>query len=109
MDVAERIASALVSSRKAACVNIVPGVVSVYTWKGKVEKDSELLLMIKTRQEHVAALTDLVKSLHPYEVPEVIALPIEGGSPGYLRWVQETTSDHDGDAKEMRPDPNSVV
>lgn len=86
---AARIARALVDERLAACVNIVPGVRSVYRWKGKRCEDRELLLVIKSRAGRTAAITRRVKALHPYEVPEIIQLPIEGGQRDYLRWIDE--------------------
>jgi periplasmic divalent cation tolerance protein len=85
--VAERIADALVSARLAACVNILPGVRSVYRWQEAVERADELLLLIKTTFDQVEPLTALVVSLHPYELPEVLAVEVAAGSPGYLDWV----------------------
>ncbi|XP_059693778.1 divalent-cation tolerance protein CutA-like [Haemorhous mexicanus] len=90
LSVATELARALVQQRLAACVNIVPGVTSVYTWQGKLEEDSEVLLMIKTRSSRVPALSDFVRSHHPYEVPEVVALPVAQGNPPYLRWVRDS-------------------
>ncbi|XP_062979634.1 protein CutA isoform X2 [Elgaria multicarinata webbii] len=87
--VAREIARAVVEKRLAACVNIVPQITSIYEWKGKVEEDSEVLLMIKTRSSRVSALADFVRSVHPYEVAEVIAVPIQEGNPPYLKWVAE--------------------
>ena len=87
---AERIATALVERGLAACVNIVPGVVSVYRWKGAVNRDLERLLVIKTRGERFEALRAALVALHPYEVPELVALPIEGGHPPYLAWLDES-------------------
>jgi periplasmic divalent cation tolerance protein len=89
---AERIATALVERGLAACVNVVPGVVSVYRWKGVIHRDEERLLVIKTRGERFEALREALVSLHPYEVPELIALPIEGGHPPYLAWLDESVS-----------------
>jgi periplasmic divalent cation tolerance protein len=86
---AERIARHLVESRLAACVNVVPAVMSIYRWKGKVETDEERLLLIKTRSEQFEALREAIVSLHPYEIPEVIALPIGAGHAPYLTWVDE--------------------
>jgi periplasmic divalent cation tolerance protein len=88
---AKRIARALVGERLAACVNIVPGVASIYEWKGKLHEDRELLLVIKSRAGRTAALTRRVKEIHPYEVPEIVQLPIVSGNPAYLRWVDEGT------------------
>jgi periplasmic divalent cation tolerance protein len=90
---AERIAVALVERRLAACVNIVAGVVSVYRWKGGIEKDDERLLIIKTRRDRLDALEEALVSLHPYEVPELIVLPIEGGHAPYLAWLDESARD----------------
>jgi periplasmic divalent cation tolerance protein len=86
---AERIARALVERGLAACVNVVPGVVSVYRWKGQVEREGELLLVIKTRAERFEALREALVAMHPYEVPELIALPIENGHAPYLAWLDE--------------------
>ena len=89
--VAERIATALVEERLAACVNLVPGATSIYRWEGKLQRDAELLLVIKTAAERLAALTARVQALHPYEVPEIIALPITMGARPYLDWITEST------------------
>jgi periplasmic divalent cation tolerance protein len=77
---AERIARELVERRLAACVNVVPGLVSLYRWKGAVSKDEERLLLIKTRRERYDALAQALQELHPYELPEIVALPVEAGS-----------------------------
>ncbi|KAM6993416.1 divalent-cation tolerance protein CutA-like [Passerculus sandwichensis] len=90
LSVATELARSLVQRRLAACVNVIPGVTSVYTWQGKLEEDSEVLLMIKTRSSRVPALSDFVRSHHPYEVPEVVALPVAQGNPPYLRWVRDS-------------------
>ena len=84
---AERIARALVERGLAACVNVVPGVLSTYRWKGQVEREEELLLLIKTSEEVFEALRTALVSLHPYEVPELIALRIEAGHAPYLAWL----------------------
>jgi len=83
----ERIARDLVESGLAACVNRVPGIRSVYRWQGQVHDDAEDLLVIKTARERVDAVTARVREIHPYEVPEVLALPVEAGSASYLDWV----------------------
>ena len=86
---AEKIASALVEERLAACVNVIPGVVSVYRWKGAVEKENELVLVIKTMAQQVDALKARLVELHPYELPEVVVIPIAGGHQPYLDWLAE--------------------
>lgn len=82
-----RIARALVEERLAACVNVLPGVHSIYRWKGAVEESDEVMLVAKTRAERAPALAARVRALHPYELPEVVALPVTDGSRAYLRWV----------------------
>ena len=86
---AQKIARALVEERLAACVNVVPGVMSVYRWQGAVEQQTELLLVIKTTSERVDALKARILELHPYELPEVVVLPIRGGHGAYLAWIEE--------------------
>ena len=86
-EVAERVARALVAERLAACVNLVPGVRSIYRWEGEVQDDAELLLVIKTTAARVDVLAERVRAHHPYDLPEVLALPAAGGSAGYLDWV----------------------
>ncbi|XP_054425194.1 protein CutA isoform X2 [Pteronotus mesoamericanus] len=82
---------AVVEKRLAACVNLIPQITSIYEWKGKIEEDSEVLMMIKTQSSLIPALTDFVRSVHPYEVAEVIALPVEQGNSPYLHWVRQVT------------------
>ena len=89
--VAARIAEALVDERLAACVNVLPGVESVYRWDGRVERAGEVLLVIKTVRARLDALTARVVELHPYECPEVVALDIAGGLPAYLAWIADAT------------------
>ncbi len=86
-DTAENIASLLVEAHLAACVSILPNITSIYRWQGQIEHAEELLLVIKTRQEAYLALEDIIKRHHPYEIPEIIALPIERGLPDYLHWM----------------------
>ena len=91
---ARSLARVLVESRLAACVNLMPGVQSVYRWKGEIEQASEITLLIKTTQRHYAKLQQAIVSHHPYELPEVIALPISEGHTPYLHWVaRETAAD----------------
>jgi len=86
-ETAETIATALVTDRLAACVNILPGVTSVYRWQGKIERDAELLLLIKTAAGSWSRLEQRIRSLHPYELPEIIAVPIQTGQENYLEWI----------------------
>ncbi len=89
--VARRLAHALVQQRVAACVNVINAdVESTYVWKGQVEQAREVLLVIKTSSNRFADLCRLIRSLHPYEVPEIIALPVTHGHPPYARWVLDT-------------------
>jgi periplasmic divalent cation tolerance protein len=82
----------LVDDRLAACVSVVPGVTSIFMWEGKREEASEALLVIKTRAERYPALQQRVLELHPYSVPEVLALAVEAGAPAYLLWVQDSVA-----------------
>jgi periplasmic divalent cation tolerance protein len=86
---AQQIARTLVDERLAACVNIVPGITSIYRWKGTVEQEPELILVIKTLAERVDALKARLVELHPYELPEVVVIPIGGGHKPYLDWLAE--------------------
>jgi periplasmic divalent cation tolerance protein len=90
--VASRLARALVQEHLAACVNLLPGVRSVYRWDDTVQEDEEVLLVIKTQAARSEALAARIKALHPYDVPEVVALPAVGGSPAYLEWVERETN-----------------
>lgn len=86
---AEKIAQALVGELLAACVNVVPGVTSVYRWEGAVQSDQEWLLIAKSQREVLEELVQRVQALHSYDVPEIIALPITGGSETYLHWIDQ--------------------
>lgn len=89
---ARALAKEILNNRLAACVNIVPQLESHYWWQGKIERSLELLLLIKTTRKQLAALEKCVLKKHPYDTPEFIALPIEAGSPRYLRWIRESVS-----------------
>lgn len=84
---ARKIAESLVEEKKAACVNIVPGVDSLFRWEGKLDSARESLLLVKTRASLFPEIVELVKRTHSYEVPEIIALPIIAGSEDYLKWL----------------------
>jgi periplasmic divalent cation tolerance protein len=86
-DSAARLARALVEEKLAACVNVLPPMRSVYRWKGRIEEASEQLLVIKSAVAQFPALRDRLRALHPYELPEIVALPIRDGLPEYLAWI----------------------
>ena len=89
---AERIATAIVEEKLAACVNIIPGVTSVYLWDGKLCRESERLMVIKSRRPKEEALRIRILALHSYKVPEIVTFPIASGHEAYLRWITEATS-----------------
>jgi periplasmic divalent cation tolerance protein len=84
-----RLARSLIEKRLVACVNVLGPARSLYMWKGKLEDDSERLLLMKTRADRYPELEAALQELHPYEVPEVLAIPIERGSGAYLSWIDE--------------------
>ena len=88
---ADTLAKGIVAARLAACVNIVPGLVSHYRWQGRLRRDAEGLLVIKTTAARLKALERWVKARHPYEVPEMLALPVAAGSREYLAWLSGQT------------------
>ena len=88
---AARIARIIVEERLAACANIVPSVRSVYRWQGKIEDDSKALMVCKTASDRVDALISRIKELHDYDVPDIVAYPIDKGHPPYLDWIDENT------------------
>lgn len=91
MDVGKQIAHQLIINRLAACANILPGITSIYTWQGRVNEDQELLLLVKTREVLIDSVIGAVKDVHPYDLPEIIALPITGGDKAYLEWIAGST------------------
>lgn len=92
---ASTIAAALVEGGHAACVNIVPGLTSVYRWQGRIERDSELLLLAKTTSEAYPRVEEVLRRLNPNELPEIIAVPVERGLTDYLNWVAQQTARED--------------
>jgi periplasmic divalent cation tolerance protein len=86
---ARELARSLVEHRLAACVNILPAITSVYMWQGQIEQDGEVLLLIKTAEQRLAELQAHIVARHPYELPEVIAVPITEGLTGYLQWLDD--------------------
>ena len=92
LETARRIARDLVTENFAACANIIPAIESIYRWQGKIEQGKETLVLFKTTAARSAAFQEKLKCLHPYEVPEIIFLPLTAGLPEYLRWVVENTA-----------------
>src|SRR5690606_16185445 len=90
-EIAGKIADAVVQERLAACVNIVPGMTSVYRWNGAIQHDTEIVLLCKTVRSRVSELEAKVKSLHPYDCPCVMTLPVVAGSEQFLSWVKAET------------------
>ena len=91
-EVARRISTQLVSERFAACANMLPSVESIYRWKDKIESGNEILVLFKVSEDRQSAFQDKLRSLHPYDVPEIIFVPVAGGLPEYLQWVAENCS-----------------
>jgi len=90
MDEAKRISEGLLKEKLVACVNIIDNVQSFFWWQGKIDNTKELLLVIKSKKAKLNAIIETVKSLHSYDVPEIIALPIIAGYKDYLRWIDES-------------------
>jgi periplasmic divalent cation tolerance protein len=90
-ETAEKIASTLVDCGLAPCVNIIPGITSVYKWQGKREVSQEFLLLVKTRADAYKSLEKSIKELHPYELPEIISVPLAYGLADYLAWIDKNT------------------
>ncbi len=93
--VAEKLARALVEARAAACVNILPAGHSIYWWRERVEQAEEIPLLIKSTTANYAAVEGIVRAQHPYDVPELVAIPITQGLPAYLDWLAQETERHD--------------
>jgi periplasmic divalent cation tolerance protein len=91
-DTAEKIARLLVETNMAACVNILPGISSIYSWKGQIESAQEHLLLIKAHKDYYQSIETTIRDLHPYELPEIIAVPIDCGLPEYLHWIDSCHS-----------------
>lgn len=92
-DSARQFGTTVVESQLAACVNLIPGVTSIYQWKGKIEEESEVVALIKTTAEKLEDLEAFLQKNHPYDEPECIVVPIEAGSAGYLSWVRDSLAD----------------
>jgi periplasmic divalent cation tolerance protein len=92
LDTADRIGTALVEERLAACANLLPGMRSIYRWQGAVERADETVLLLKTQRSRFDALESRVRALHPYDTPCIVALPIAQGSAPYLDWIESETS-----------------
>lgn len=90
--IGREIATHLVDAQLAACVNLLPGVTSFYRWEGKLNEDEEVLLIGKTRRECFGRLQKAVQTIHPYQVPEIVAVPLIDGLEAYLRWIDESVS-----------------
>lgn len=88
---AEKIGSALVEERLAACANVLPGMKSIYRWENKIEKGSECVLIAKTRKDLLGELEAKVKEMHSYSCPCIVSVPISGGNPDFIRWIGEET------------------
>jgi len=93
IELAQKLARALVEAGQAACVNIVPGIRSVYRWQGKVNEEGEWLLLIKTTADRFEKVRATIRRLHTYQVPEIIAVPVIMGDPDYVSWLRQQTSD----------------
>ncbi|MGD9899403.1 MAG: divalent-cation tolerance protein CutA [Calditrichaceae bacterium] len=90
-EIADIIASKIVVNKLAACCNILPGIKSIYRWKGKIESSNELLLLIKSTENNFKRLESEISILHPYEVPEIISVPVQNGLSDYVEWIKQNT------------------
>ena len=89
---AARIAEQVVLARQAACASVIPAIDSIYWWEGKLVKERETMVLMKTTAEKFLSLQDMIKEIHPYDIPEIIALPVKQGFTQYLEWVRRETS-----------------
>jgi periplasmic divalent cation tolerance protein len=96
-------AGKLVEERLAACVNILPGLTSLYRWEGKLQTSDEVLLVIKTTRESYPRLESALKACHPYELPEILAVAVDAGLPEYLQWVAHETAHTNNNSNERLP------
>jgi periplasmic divalent cation tolerance protein len=96
---AEALAHHLLGRRLVACVNILPAAQSIYRWQGAIEEAAEITVMMKTTAKRYATLQQAIEAAHPYEVPEIIAIPIRAALPAYLAWLQAETNEDEDDAK----------
>nr|XP_002733889.2 PREDICTED: protein CutA homolog [Saccoglossus kowalevskii] len=90
LDVAKKLARGLLEKELVACVNVIPGITSMYRWEGKIEEDNEVLLMIKTRTSKVPDVSTYVRENHPFDTAEVISMQIDQGNPPYLKWITDS-------------------
>lgn len=92
----EKIGTALIERKEAACVNLVPGLTSIYRWEGKLCRAGEVLLLVKTLRQRIPDVIRTIRELHSYQVPEVIAVPVVDGLPAYLKWVEDEAGGPEG-------------
>ncbi len=92
IETAEKLAKGLIEQRLAACVNLLPQTISLYEWEGKLERTGEVLMLIKSTKHNYPALESALRAEHPYELPEILAVPVEQGLQGYLDWVERCTN-----------------